>query len=65
MLILHHHSKNYIKSWYNYIGYIIYENNFDINIAMDNSNSEMTDLFNYIKISIYEEPEKYDYVIKK
>ena len=48
----------------NTIGLMIYENSFDINIAIDNSNSEMTDLFNYIKTSIYEAPEKYDYVMK-
>lgn len=48
----------------NTIGLMIYENSFDINIAIDNSSSEMTDLFNYIKTSIYEAPEKYDYVMK-
>ena len=52
------------RSCSNSIGLMIYENSFDINIAIDNSNSEMTDLFNYIKNSIYEAPEKYDYVMK-
>lgn len=52
------------KSCSNSIGLMIYENSFDISIAIDNSNSEMTELFNYIKTSIYEAPEKYDYVMK-
>lgn len=48
----------------NSINLIIYENSFDIRVAIDTSNNEMNELFNYIKTSIYEAPEKYDFVIK-
>ena len=48
----------------NSINLIIYENSFDIRIAIDSSNNKMTELFNYIKSSIYKAPEKYDFVIQ-
>lgn len=48
----------------NSINLMIYENSFDIRVAIDSSNNEMAELFNYIKSSIYEAPEKYDFVIK-
>lgn len=48
----------------NSINLMIFENSFDIRVAIDNSNNEMTELFNYIKSSIYGAPEKYDFVMK-
>lgn len=48
----------------NSINLMIYENSFDIRVAIDTSNNEMSELFNYIKTSIYEAPEKYDFVMK-
>lgn len=52
------------KSCSNSINLMIFENSFDIRVAIDNSNNEMTELFNYIKSSIYGAPEKYDFVMK-
>lgn len=52
------------KSCSNSINLMIFENSFDIRVAIDNSNNEMTELFNYIKNSIYGAPEKYDFVMK-
>lgn len=52
------------KSCSNSINLMIFENSFDIRVAIDNSNNEMSELFNYIKTSIYGAPEKYDFVIK-
>ena len=52
------------KSCFNSINLMIYENSFDIRVAIDTSNNEMSELFNYIKSSIYEAPEKYDFVMK-
>ena len=52
------------KSCSNSINLMIFENSFDIRVAIDNSNNEMTELFNYIKSSIYRAPEKYDFVMK-
>ena len=52
------------KSCSNSINLMIFENSFDIRVAIDTSNSEMSDLFNFIKSSIYEAPEKYDFVMK-
>ena len=43
---------------------MIYENSFDISIALDSSNREMVDLFDYIKTAINKAPKKYDFVIK-
>lgn len=48
----------------NSIGFMIYENSFDINIAIDTLNKEMVELFDYIKESISKAPAKYDFVIK-
>lgn len=52
------------KNCSNSINLMIYENSFDIRVAIDNSNNQMSELFNYIKTSIYEAPEKYDFVMK-
>ncbi len=41
------------KSCSNSISLMIYENSFDIRVAIDTSNSEMSDLFNFIKSSKY------------
>lgn len=48
----------------NSINLMIFENSFDVRVDIDTSNTEMSDLFNFIKTSIYEAPEKYDFVIK-
>lgn len=48
----------------NLINLMIYENSFDIKVAIDNSNNQMSELFNYIKTSIYKAPAKYDFVMK-
>lgn len=52
------------KNCSNSINLMIFENSFDIRVGIDTSNTEMSDLFNFIKTSIYEAPEKYDFVIK-
>ena len=48
----------------NQLSLSIHENSFDIRVEIDQSNNEMKELFNYIKTSIYETPEKYDFVMR-
>lgn len=49
------------KSCSNSISLMIYENSFDIRVAIDTSNSEMSDLFNFIKSSKYK-ADKHSYI---
>lgn len=43
---------------------MIYENSFDIKVAIDTANKEMVELFYYIKESISKTPVKYDFVMR-
>lgn len=49
------------KSCSNSISLMIYENSFDIRVAIDTLNSEMSDLFNFIKSSKYK-ADKHSYI---
>lgn len=48
----------------NSIGFMVYENSFDINVAIDTANEEVVELFDYIKESISKAPAKYDFVMR-